>query len=146
LRLKCIASLTLSDPNIFDLSKADYHNPHPPPIKPYVKPQAYDNLHNLCMFLANWSKDCGPVICWPHTLQILHDQALENNEEEEWKDNMKDKVRQGLTVLCELKALFLVLPEDPWMVQDLWCQVFKLAGEIHRGLAFIQMHLAVCGD
>ena len=59
---------------------------------------------------------------------------------------MKYKVRQGLTALGELKALFLVLPKDPWMVRDIWCQAFELAGEIHRGLACIQAYLAVCGD
>jgi hypothetical protein len=146
LRRKRIASLTLSDPDILDLSKADYHNPHPPPIKPYVKPQAYDNLYDLRVFIALWSKDCGPIICWPHTLQLQYEEALKNDEEEEWKDDMKDKIRQGFTALADLKSLFLVLPKDPWMVRDIWCQAFELAGDIHRGLACIQAHLAVCGD
>lgn len=145
-RRKRIASLTLTDPDLLELSKSDYHNPHPPPLKPYVKPQAYDTLHDLRVFIAEWSKDCGPIICWPHTLPELHDEASNNGEEDEWKRDMKYKVRQGLTALGELKALFLVLPKDPWMVRDIWCQAFELAGEIHRGLACIQAYLAVCGD
>ena len=144
-RRRRIASLTLTDPDIVEMSKADYSNPHTPPLKPYAQ-QVYKDLHDIRVFIANWSEECGPVVCWPHTLQVLHDLALKEDEEEEWRDDMKDKVRQGLKALGHLKALFLELPHDRWMVRDMWCQAFELAGEIHRGIACIQAHLAVRGD
>jgi hypothetical protein len=106
----------------------------------------YNYLHDLRVFVALWSKDLGLIVCWPHTLQMLHDEALVNNDEEEWKDDLKDKIRQGLMGLNDLKVLFMELPKDPWMVRDIWCQAFELAGEIHRGIACIQAHLAVRGD
>jgi hypothetical protein len=137
----------LTDPDILELSKSEYHNPHPPPIQPYIQPQAYDNLHDLRVFIANWSKEFGPILGWPHTLQELYEEAVENDEEEEWYGDLKDKVRQGLTALNELKALFLELPtQTPWMIRDIWCQAFELSGELHRGIACVQAHLAMCED
>ena len=89
-RWKRIASLTSTDPDILELSKPDYHNPHPPPIMPYVQPQAYDNLHDLRVFIALWSKEYGPITCWPHTLQELHEDAMENDKEQEWHRDLND--------------------------------------------------------
>jgi hypothetical protein len=146
-RRKRIESLTSTDPDILELSKPDYRNPHPPPIVPYVQPQTYDYIYDVRVCIAHWSKEYGPVDCWPHVLRELHEEAVENDDEEEWHRDLKDKMRQGLTVLRELRALFLELPTNtPWMIRDIWCQAFELAGEVHRGIACIQAHLAMYED
>jgi hypothetical protein len=99
------------------------------------------------VFIALWSKDYGPILCWPHILQELHREAVEEDDEEEWRGELNDKVRQGMNALGELKSLFLELPtHTPWMIRDIWCQAFELAGEIHRGIACIQAHLAMYED
>jgi hypothetical protein len=72
---------------------------------------------------------------------------VERNDVEEWYEELDDKVRRGLGALYELKALFLELPtRTPWMIRDIWCQAFELAGEIHRGIACIQAHIGLCGS
>jgi hypothetical protein len=146
-RRKRIESLTSTDPEILELSKTEYHNPHhphPAPIEPYIEPEAYRQLHELRAFIARWSKDWGPITGWPHTLKELHGEAVERNDVEEWYEELDDKVRRGLGALYELKALFLELPtRTPWMIRDIWCQAFELAGEIHRCIACIQAHIAL---
>jgi hypothetical protein len=112
-----------------------------------VQSQAYDNLYDLRVFIALWSKEYGPIACWPHTLQELHEEAMENDEEEEWRRDLNDKVRQGLTALADLKALFVELPTTtPWVIRDIWCQAFELSGEIHTGIACVKAHLATFED
>jgi hypothetical protein len=110
-------------------------------------PKEYDILYDVRKFIASWSKAYGPIACWPHTLQVLHDDAVERGGEEEWYWELKDKVRQGLTGLGDLKGLFLELPtHTPWIIRDIWSQAFELAGEFHKGIACIQAHLAMYGD
>jgi hypothetical protein len=99
------------------------------------------------MFIAHWSREYGPIAAWPHTLQLLHDEAAENGGEQEWNQDLKDKVRQGLTGLAGLKELFLELPTSTrWIVRDVFCQALELATDLQRGIACIQTHLAMYGD
>jgi hypothetical protein len=136
----------MPDPEIHDLLRPEHHNPHLRPLKPYVEPKAYDDLCEARVFLVDWTKDYGPVVCWPHALIVLRKEALESDEEDEWKEELKDKVRQGLMTLSGLRGLFIELPKSPWMIRDTWCQAFDLAGEIQQGIACIQAHLAMFGD
>jgi hypothetical protein len=99
------------------------------------------------MFICSWSRDFGPVDCWPHTLQLLHDEAVENGAGEKWRGDLKDKVRQGLKGLNNLKDLFLELPtETKWIVRYIWSQAFDLAMELQKGIVSLQTHLAMYGD
>lgn len=136
-----------TDPEILELSKTKYDNPHPAPIEPYVPPPVYETLHHLRVFIARWSKEWGPITGWPDTLKELHGYAVQTNKVEEWYEDLEEKVRRGLGALSELKVLFLELPtREPWMIRDIWCQAFELAGEIHRGIACIQAHIALCDE
>jgi hypothetical protein len=129
------------------MSKAEHHNPHPPLTEPWVQPKEYEFLFDIRMFIVNWSREYGPIASWPHTLELLYDKSVEIGGEEEWREDLNDKVRQGLTALCNLKALFLELPtHSKWMVRDIWCQAFELAAELQRGIACIQTHLAMYGN
>jgi hypothetical protein len=148
LRRKRIACLiTSTDPEVVQLSKPDYHDPHSPLTQSFIQPKEYEDLFAIRMFIATWSQEFGPIASWPHTLQILYDEVVDNDGDKEWCGDLKEKVRQGLTALNDLKSLFLELPtNNKWMVRDIWCQAFELAGELHRGTASIQAHLAMYGD
>lgn len=142
-RRKRIESLTSGDPWILDLSKPEYHNPLPPPV-PHIHTRAEKDLFDLRVFITEWSKDYGAIDSWPHTLKELYEEALEEKDEEEWFEELKEKVRVGLEHLSELRALFVVLPDGkPWVVRNVWCQAFELSGQIQRGIACIQAHLAM---
>ena len=123
------------------------NNPHPPPIPPFIQPKEYKVLFGIQMFLVNWCSGYGPTDTWSHTLQVLHDEAVEEDGEEEWKEGLNDKVRQGLGALGEVKDLFLELPTgENWIVRDIFYQALELSMELQRGIAYIRAHLALYGD
>jgi hypothetical protein len=137
-------SLTSTDPDILE---PEYHHPHRPLNEYYIQPKECKILFDIRMFICIWSRDFGPIACWPHSLQLLHDEAAENGAGEKWRGDLKDKVRQGLMGLGDLKDLFLELPTDTkWMVQYIWSQAFDLAMELQNGIACLQTHLALYGD
>jgi hypothetical protein len=59
----------------------------------------------------------------------------------EWRADMAGKADQGHVVIGRLKGMFRLIPKDPWVVRDLWCQALELFEQIQAGLACLQAHL-----
>src|SRR5215471_5337422 len=110
----------------------------------YVQPKEYETLFNIRIFIAHWSRDFGPTDSWPHALLLLREKVVENCGGVEWRRELKDKVEQGLRRLSILKNLILELSiETEWVVRYIWSQAFDLAMELQKGIACLQVHLAM---
>src|SRR5215471_1490422 len=119
----------------------------PPPCsvnEHHVQLKEYETLFNIRMFIACWSRDFGPTDSWPHTLLLLREKVAESCKGVEWRRELKDKVQQGLRRLSILKNLILELSiETEWVIRYIWSQAFDLAVELQKGIACLQVHLAM---
>src|SRR5215471_1014037 len=135
-----IANPTSTGPSIL---QPEYRPPLRPVNEYYVQLKEYETLFNIRMFIACWSRDFGPTDSWPQTLQLLRE-IVENCEGVEWRRELKDKVQQGLRRLSILKNLILELSiNTEWVVRYIWSQAFDLAMELQKGIACLQVHLAM---
>jgi hypothetical protein len=116
-------------------------NPHNPPIAPLMNKISYQQMYSHRRFLTKWTKKWGPVSNWPSVIMEELEQCRKSGEEREWRRDMLAKLEQGRFVVTQLKAMFIVLPDDPWQVRDLWLQSVELLEHIQGGIACLVAHL-----
>jgi len=115
-------------------------NPHPPPTH-CVDNAAQRELFKVRRFLRNWTSEWGPVACWPTFIMTELKESVLTGKEKDWRGDMTGKSEQGKVMVGQLRGMFKVLPQDPWMVRDFWCQAFDLLEQIQAGIACLQAHM-----
>jgi hypothetical protein len=117
-------------------------NQHTPPFAPVVN-DAYRQMFAYRRFLTRWTREWGPVVCWPTFIMQELQEREKLGEQKEWRQDMLGKAEQGRVIVSQLKGMFNVLPSDPWQVRDLWLQACDISEHIQAGIACLNAHLDI---
>jgi hypothetical protein len=90
-----------------------------------------------------WTGRWGGLVNWPHALQVGYADAKEIGGVHEWVEDVLAHAEHGRLILRVLEGMKDWLPEEMWMIREIWRRVCELLGVVYCGIACIETRVDI---
>lgn len=128
-------------------------------IRPWVITSLTDQLHPRVIFsetetalerlkilrekVIYWTSGWGGLLVWPETLNLSLTDAVNGGETKRWAKEVLRHAVSGRRLLVNLQEIEGCLPEEEWMVRELWRVSFELVQMLVKGITIMESRISL---